>query len=426
MRRFSLLIPAVLLVGHAASAQIFESGSTGVDGPFMPTKNVTVTLPDDGVLNYTIFNVPSGITVTFKRNKANTAVHVLASDTVVIDGVINVSGGNPVATTAIAGLTILGGIGGPGGSDGASMGQLGHAAGLGPGGGIGPEVTAGKKSDCPTAGGGASLVNDGVTALAGYPGQCDVGAGGKAYGDSGYQPLHGGSGGGSVGVNTGGGGGGGVIVIASSKSITVNGTILARGGNGAHSGAYGGGGAGGGGVIRLAAPEIHGKGTLDARTGDYCSASNENYWGACGGNGLIRVEGFDVDLTLEPNAKPGLQYAFPLKAVPYPLIERPQLAVIGVAGKTPYLAPNFGHAHQVPGLSLPTGKDIAVTVEAAWVPLGTKVNVIVNTLGHGQLLATTDGLAGAIEKSTASATINIPTGTRMGTIEAWIPSVPLN
>lgn len=55
-------------------AQTFNSGSTGSLGAFAPTINTTIALPPDGVLNYTTVNIPSGVTVTFTPNAANTPV----------------------------------------------------------------------------------------------------------------------------------------------------------------------------------------------------------------------------------------------------------------------------------------------------------------------------------------------------------------
>ena len=62
----------------AVSAQTFSSGSNGTLGAFAPGANTTVTLPPDGVLNYTTVTIPAGVTVSFTPNAANTPVTMLA------------------------------------------------------------------------------------------------------------------------------------------------------------------------------------------------------------------------------------------------------------------------------------------------------------------------------------------------------------
>src|SRR5437870_2733465 len=73
-------------------AQTFSSGSNSSLGAFNPTSNTTVTLPADGVLNYTTINIPLGVTVTFTPNAANTPVTMLATGDVTIAGTIRVNG----------------------------------------------------------------------------------------------------------------------------------------------------------------------------------------------------------------------------------------------------------------------------------------------------------------------------------------------
>src|SRR5437899_11255426 len=69
----------VLLWTGTVSAQTFSSGSTGADGAYAPMANTTLTLPPNGVFNFTTVNIPSGVTVTFVKNAANTPVTILAS-----------------------------------------------------------------------------------------------------------------------------------------------------------------------------------------------------------------------------------------------------------------------------------------------------------------------------------------------------------
>src|SRR5687768_2961647 len=99
----------------AAYAQVFVSGSTGADGAFnascTPTPcTVSVQLPPSVVFHYTTVNIPSGVTVTYARNQANTPVTILATGNVTIAGSIDVGGGDASNFTP--------GRGGPGAFDG--------------------------------------------------------------------------------------------------------------------------------------------------------------------------------------------------------------------------------------------------------------------------------------------------------------------
>ena len=74
-----------------ALAQSFSSGSTGADGAFSPTVDTTLTLPPNGVFNFTTVMIPAGVTVRFTRNVPNTPVTLLASGNVGIAGTIDLS-----------------------------------------------------------------------------------------------------------------------------------------------------------------------------------------------------------------------------------------------------------------------------------------------------------------------------------------------
>src|SRR5438105_746539 len=132
------LVWAITLTAPAL-AQTFSSGSSGADGALTPTTNTTLTLPANGVFNFTTISIPSGVIVRFTRNAANTPVTLLATASVTIAGTLEVSatnGGNIVDGTFLGSNA---GAGGPGGFDGGS-GANGVAAavggtGLGPGGG---------------------------------------------------------------------------------------------------------------------------------------------------------------------------------------------------------------------------------------------------------------------------------------------------
>ncbi len=68
-----------LLLAAPAMGWAFSSGSSGADGVLAPTVNTEVVLPPSGVLNYTSINIPTGVTVTFRKNTTNTPVVLLVS-----------------------------------------------------------------------------------------------------------------------------------------------------------------------------------------------------------------------------------------------------------------------------------------------------------------------------------------------------------
>jgi len=267
-----LLCAAALPLARGAS---FQSGSDGSDGPLVVTTNTTLELPANGVFQYTSITVAQGAALTFNRNPLNTPVYLLATEDVIIDGSINVSGKASLGNFA-------GGVGGPGGFDGgpggfSTVGQvLPGGAGLGPGAGKSGVSQAG---NIMAAGAGAygsrtSIwldARDGVT-----------------YGTPLLIPLLGGSGGGGVDGNKdgGGGGGAGAILIASSTIIRINstGSIVSRGGVGLTGTSTGNGGSGG--AVRLVAPRVFGTGVLDVRGSGYRALDTGNLSGA----GRIRID----------------------------------------------------------------------------------------------------------------------------------------
>lgn len=323
-RQRAALVTALIAAMAVPSAWAMDSGSTGADGAFSPTVNTEVQLPESGILNYTTVNIPAGVTVTFKKNTANTPVYILASGNVTIAGMIDIRGQDAkhVGTSGDGSLGDDGipGEGGPGGYGGGRGGRedastpqraaiIRGGAGLGPGGG-----------------GGGLDGADGCTATRYYQRIATAGAYAKdmyapflfwqcgaprtpsafAYGSTLLQPLVGGSGGGGGAGGTfypgsGGGGGGGAILIASSGVLTLTGTIDATGGDGGGIDGTGIGsrGLGGsGGAIRLMATKVSGSGALIAAGGcinasnqrrQYCSSDgHHNHYGASPGR--IRVE----------------------------------------------------------------------------------------------------------------------------------------
>jgi hypothetical protein len=224
---------ALLLPSLTASA--FDSGSTGADGAFNPSVNTELQLPPDGIFNFTAVNIPNGVTVTFKRNAANTPVVILAQGAVLVEGIIDVSGkaGAPTGPGASDGGDPpddgLPGEGGPGGFAGGRGGVRSGTVllggnGLGPGGGAGGDFGSCYCHPGLAFGGGpASYSTAGLSTSCAAPGQ--------VYGNALLRPFVGGSGGGGgYAVGSGGGAGAGAIPIAASGEIRIDGAINAYGG----------------------------------------------------------------------------------------------------------------------------------------------------------------------------------------------------
>ena len=119
----ALAIIATQFIASAGELNFYSSGSTGADGPFAPevVNNVTgaklqgavpngsrvfvglwnsvktfyviVPLPQNGVFNFTSFNLPTNHVMVFDtRGTTNPGVVILATDDIFINGQISVSG----------------------------------------------------------------------------------------------------------------------------------------------------------------------------------------------------------------------------------------------------------------------------------------------------------------------------------------------
>ncbi|MET3930834.1 hypothetical protein ABIE51_002721 [Lysobacter sp. OAE881] len=227
--RASLTAALVATLFAPTAWAAFDSGSTGADGVFNPTVNTEVELPPSGILNYTTVNIPTGVTVKFKRNAANTPVYILASGDVTIAGTIDLRGDDAKDAGTYGdgaqGDDGIPGAGGAGGFDGGRGGRddaqqraaiIRGGAGLGPGGGAGGvegtdgcNATTGYYKHAGIGGAYGSKV------IKVYSSNCSMTTPAtEPYGSSLLQPLVGGSGGGGGrgGTNypgSGGGGGGG-------------------------------------------------------------------------------------------------------------------------------------------------------------------------------------------------------------------------
>lgn len=363
------LIIMLLLVPTLALSAPFSSGSTGADGVFAPTGDTVLTVPPNGMFNYTTVNIPAGVTVTFARNATNTPITILASGDVTINGTISVNGkdGVSVNSPALAVPIGGGGEGGPGGFAGGAGGlnskfnggtQLSYGQGLGPGGNGGNVVGSG----CPGSFGGVANTPFST---------CNSGA---LYGTVTLLPLIGGSGGsGGIASGTtsctndcnggGGGGGGGAILIASSGAITINGSITAKGGNGGAGGSFPGS-PGSGGGIRLIANTIGGTGSILV-TGGAGGGANSGW---SGGAGRIRLETNSLSFsgTLNPSgtiSTPGLVNFFPV----------PTLSITSIGGVSVTASPRG--SFDSPDITLPSSGTFTVSLSASNIPVGTVVNI---------------------------------------------------
>lgn len=399
-----LFLSAIALSATSVSAQ-FSSGSTGADGAFNPTVNVTVTLPPSGVLNYTTVNIPQSVQVRFTRNALNTPVTILAQGNVTISGEIVVSGDN--------GNGRFGGLGGPGGFRGGNGGTFVDSpfgtAGDGPGAGAGG--TSGTANGAGGGGGGGFLLN-------GFAGRTfnggTAGTGGIRYGTKTLLPLVGGSGGGGGGVNAnsqniagGGGGGGGAVVLASSTSIVfgvgtfpVPAGVFSGGGSGTINMAVEGGG-GSGGAIRLVANTISGSPCLDVSGGDGqpgASASD-------GASGFVRVEAFNLtglSIQCSPSATTLSQ------PNPVTLSNSPTLRIDSVGGISAPANP-VGLINAPPDIVVPTSvaNPVQVVVNGTNLPSGTAILVQL-TPETGAATTVSGTLTGSTASSTTTVNLSLP------------------
>jgi hypothetical protein len=413
-----ILSLAVALAPAAASA--FDSGSTGALGAFNPAASTVVTLPPDGILNYTTVNIPAGVTVTFEKNASNTPVVILASGDVTIAGELNLSatGSANVGSAGDGNVSDDGdpGHGGPGGYDGGHGGTPASRRGgngLGPGGGGGGNmVYFYYYGTQPTGGGGAgyngSGGHDGVGTAEG-----NTGLGGPAYGSPLLLPLIGGSGGGggAGGANfngSGGGGGGGALLVASSGTVTVSGKILANGGPSGAAAGYesgGTGGAGSGGAIRIVATTIQGEGTLQAvgsspGGNSYSSGTSRN--GGSGASGRVRLEAEYQKRSAA--SSPGYTSGKPGSVF---LPGLPSLRITSVAGTTAPAEPT-GTAD----ITLPATTTNPVTVQFAstGVPAGSVVKLTVTPSIGAPVVVNSPGLVGTTDNATTSVSVTLPKG----------------
>ncbi|MBX3237063.1 MAG: hypothetical protein KF814_13015 [Nitrospiraceae bacterium] len=374
--RHLFLLPTLCLVSPFA-AHAFDTGSTGALGALAPVSNTVITLPPDGILNYTTVNIPGGVTVSFTRNAVNTSVILLAQGDVLINGTIHVNGSNGLAANPSS--LNAGGLGGPGGSQGGNGGMKGlgntiGSPGQGPGGGNAtPHGTYG------TLYGG---LNDFRTLI----------------------PFFGGSGGnGGTGTTTNfgpsGGGGAGALIIASNTKITVSGIVRANGGD---SGDCSAAGAGSGGALRFVAPEFNNTGTIESR-------------GGCASQGFGRVR---LEYQTSPSGI-GTPYPSPytsntlgpLTATSTPTLTNvPTVSITAVGGTSAPGTPGGSFTTPDVSLSALTTNPVPVTVTATNTPVGSVFQIRVIPQFGPLLTVYTTMSTGTFASSTATANVMLPVG----------------
>ena len=215
---------------------------------------------ETGTFVFKSVHVAAGITV---RVQGSRAVAIVSAGDVLIEGVIDVSGGKAACPASHFRCA------GPGGAAGGLSWNPGDTGG-GPGGGTGGDGDGVGTGDEMGGGGGSHQGKGGRGGNDTVHPTVKGGVGGPTY--SATNPACGGSGGGGGGAGTGfthgsdgstGGGGGGALLLGSLTSITIqsdNAGINAGGGGGQCDklASYddGGGGGGSGGTVTLEAPAI--------------------------------------------------------------------------------------------------------------------------------------------------------------------------
>lgn len=437
----SILKLALALSFVGTSGAVFaaySSGSTGADGEFSPTASQAIQLPPDGVFNYTSVLIPSGVTITYIKNAANTPVTILATTDVTIAGIINVSATPPISSADTSGA----GLGGPGGYNGGRGGQPGGARSTWVNGytganvgraGIGPGAGAPGSIHIPTgysywwgvtyadvAAGGGGAYGTAPNSSGGY---CPT-TPGVTYGNPTLIPLIGGSGGGGgaggpIIPGSGGGGGGGAILIASSGTIYVTGAILANGGapvsTGSTSGRGAHGGGGSGGAIRLIATTVSGNGVISAVGGapalvEFTDNTYGNY-GVCstqangssnGGSGRIRIEAESLARTTATN--PAWSGGSPSLAFVPGL---PTLSIASIGGVAVPANPTGSG-----DVALPTGftNPVDVNFVTSGVTVGSSIKLTVIPAQGVSVTATSAPTTGTTSSATASVSVNLLSG----------------
>jgi hypothetical protein len=424
MRLHARTLFLVVLSAACTWAQC-NSGSTGSDGAltyntpgtytFVPATSGQGNLDPSGdnIFNFTTVTIASGVTLVLtSENLRAKPVVWCASGAVNIAGTLNLSGANGAnVNTANPWLTHLPAEPGPGGYSGGLGGVSFLGVNAAATGGFGPGAPGNIATEAYWGAGAAhastGTYNDGFG---------NGGASGTTYGNDTLNPLARGSGGnGAPTTDTGGigggngGAGGGAIRIVSSASITVSGSILARGGNG---GAPDGntpanrvqlttGGSGSGGAIHLIAPTISGAGTLDVSGGT--TVSGAGYTSGGGGVGWIL-------LSANSNTFTGTELGFAFAGafyIPTPILPG-SVTITSINGVAAPANPVGDPT--IPDVTIAAAGNVTVNIAASQVPIGTQVTLTLIPSVGAPVSTTCVGLAGTIAASVATCSITFPTG----------------
>jgi hypothetical protein len=402
---FFAAITLVLLSTSLVYGLPFDSGSDESDGALDFTGTpagttiefdpVALNLDADGdsIYHFTTITVPADVTIKFRADKAGSApIHWLATGPVVIDGTLDLNGENGSSTLPT--LSISGPGGFPGGAKAIST-VPNFFSGFGPGAGIGQNCNAGHV----------------ISRFDQFRG-C-VGQSGSIYGNGFLLPLIGGSGG--AGHSGGGGGaGGGAILCASNVSVTINGTISARGGDGGGGTGTARAGGGSGGAVRIVAPNVSGAGTIDVRGQLGGGTLNR---GSSGGRILVEASintfagqftGDTRVVTLVPDP------------ILFPSTATPNLSITSIGGIAVPATPR-GLFNPV-DVSIDNAEAVVIAIAATNIPLGTVVNVTVLNETEGATSVSSTPLDGTLASSNATASMIIRSGfSRFYTDADWNP-----
>lgn len=387
------IVVAILLVSATvASAQSFESGSSGTDGALVVTtpgtydfyrNNLAISSQQldqdkDNIFHFTEVTIGSDVTLRLTGQHFPEPIVWLTSGEVKILGNLNLDGENSLQVSTAERRPSIPGAGGYSGGTGGDNSKPAYP-GTGPGGGI--------------------------AGVLGGPGHVYQGRGGVFSGNQFLVPLIGGSGGGGglepcCPGSRSGGAGGGALLIASSVSINISERVSANGGNGTNFHVLGNGGGGSGGGIRLVAPLIYGSGQLEARGGPAQHS---------GGNGVIRVESFLKQFSDVSNPQA-------IAASPYNLfLDRqilPKIKVVSIDGIA--VSTNVSGFFEMPDVSFENAEDVAIEIVASGVPPGTTVDLQFFSENAPDKSVQTPPLAGTMGQSSVTADVQVPLGFSRG------------
>jgi len=291
----------------AATTNWYLASPASGDGIYDPVKRVVV-------YKYTSVNIPTNVTMSFIANETSAPIVWLVDGDVTINGTLNLSASGSTA--------------GAGGFVARPVNRNTMVGGSGYGGGTGIEVEARHHEESSSGSLGDA----------------------RAYGNATLIPLYGGSNGGARSFSGSPGGGGGAILIAATGSITLEGSITAKG---VGSGGFSDKVPGSGGAVRLVSEKLSGSGTIDVR------GTNVS------GKGRIRLEAktdisfFDVYFsTAGPRVSKAVADDRPVTVQPDTFPSCTILSVDSAQAPTDPLA-----SLTTPDIQVPTSTNVTVEIE---------------------------------------------------------------